>query len=1037
MKRGVAFLSSLLAWVLSIPLLAAQFKFPTQTLTVPDGFEVEQVAGPPLVDRPISGSFDEQGRLYVTDSSGSNDKVEKQEIEKPHRVVRLEGVDSAGHFTKSTVFAQHLMFPEGCLWFDGSLYVAAPPSIWKLTDTDQDGQADQRAEWHQGKTLTGCANDLHGPYLGLDGWIYWCKGAFARQTYERPGRKAFTTRAAHIFRAPANHADLEPVLTAGMDNPVGVAFTLGGERFMCGTFLVHPEAGKRDGIVHAVYGGVYGKVNDVLEEHPKTGDLMPIMTHLGAAAPCSVIRYESASFGPEYQNNLFVCCFNLHKVTRHVLQPNGATFKTRDSDFVTSDNTDFHPTDVIEDADGSLLVIDTGGWYKLCCPTSQLSKPDVLGAIYRIRRTGASPVSDPRGLEIAWSAQDPQQLVQLLADPRPAVRKRALLLLGKAGEAAVPPLARALHAFASPEARANVVWGLTRINGASARAGVRAALVDQSGLVRAAALHSISLWRDGDALDQIIKILESSPPALARVAAEALGRIGNQSAVPELLKVSAQPHDRVLEHSLIFALIEIDDPSGTARGLTAQASSERRVALIALDQMDSGGLRAETVAPLLNSTDPALRETSVWIAGHHPDWGGALAGFFRGQLAARSFSAAQSEQLTRQLAEFAAAEPIQEIIGSGLRDPSLAPLAREILLRAIAMTSFQTPPQILVQGVSAGLGAVDEKLLPSAVAAARALSLTKAGAPELTGPLMKLARQATFPAELRLQALAALPAGAVAPDAELLTLLADNLDSAKPVLTRQMAAGVLAKAKLSDDQLMAVADRLKSAGPLETTKLVQAFEQSTNAAVGARLVQGLQACKSLASIRPDMLETLMARYPQTVQARGKPLLASLRADAATQSAHLADLMASLGQGDIRRGQAVFNSPKAACSSCHAMGYLGGHVGPDLTTIGQVRTERDLLESIVYPSASFVRSFEPYVVKTRSDDEYVGILRKDAPDEILLVTGPNAEVRIARADIADMRPGTVSLMPAGLDQVLTRQELADLVAFLKATKWGAH
>ena len=92
------------------------------------------------------------------------------------------------------------MFPEGTMWLDGSLYVSAPPSIWKLTDTDGDGVADKRVEWFQGKTLTGCANDLHGPYLGPDGWIYWCKGAFAQQTYERPGKKPFVTRAAHIFR---------------------------------------------------------------------------------------------------------------------------------------------------------------------------------------------------------------------------------------------------------------------------------------------------------------------------------------------------------------------------------------------------------------------------------------------------------------------------------------------------------------------------------------------------------------------------------------------------------------------------------------------------------------------------------------------------------------------------------------------------------------------------------------------------------------------------------------------------------------------
>ena len=59
--------------------------------------------------------------------------------------------------------------------------------------------------------------------------------------------------------------------------------------------------------------------------------------------------------------------------------PSGATFTTTDEDFVTSPDLDFHPTDVLEDADGSLVVVDTGGWYKLCCPSSQLQKPDVLG----------------------------------------------------------------------------------------------------------------------------------------------------------------------------------------------------------------------------------------------------------------------------------------------------------------------------------------------------------------------------------------------------------------------------------------------------------------------------------------------------------------------------------------------------------------------------------------------------------------------------------------------------------------------------------
>ena len=84
-----------------------------QVLTVPPGFEVERVAGPPLVDRPIVADFDEQGRLYVADSSGSNDKVEKQLADKPHRIVRLEDTDWRWALRLDVVFADKMMFPEG------------------------------------------------------------------------------------------------------------------------------------------------------------------------------------------------------------------------------------------------------------------------------------------------------------------------------------------------------------------------------------------------------------------------------------------------------------------------------------------------------------------------------------------------------------------------------------------------------------------------------------------------------------------------------------------------------------------------------------------------------------------------------------------------------------------------------------------------------------------------------------------------------------------------------------------------------------
>ena len=65
-----------------------------------------------------------------------------------------------------------------------------------------------------------------------------------------------------------------------------------------------------------------------------------------------------------------------------------------------------------------------------------------------------------------------------------------------------------------------------------------------------------------------------------------------------------------------------------------------------------------------------------------------------------------------------------------------------------------------------------------------------------------------------------------------------------------------------------------------------------------------------------------------------------------------------------------------------------------------------------------------------------MLRSDLTDVVVLVNGAGEEIRIPRPEIVDMQHGTMSVMPPGLDTLLSRQELADLLAFLKATRSGA-
>jgi putative heme-binding domain-containing protein len=645
-------------------------------------------------------------------------------------------------------------------------------------------------------------------------------------------------------------------------------------------------------------------------------------------------------------------------------------------------------------------------------------------------------VDDPRGLKLEWQRLESADLVKLLDDRRPAVRARAIGQLGKLGGEAVPALEAALRESGSSELRRSAVWALTRIEGEGARAAARAALGDRDESVRHAAIHSAAVRRDAGACAALTDILAGNAPQLARAAAEALGRIGDRRAVAPLLAAAAAEHDRVLEHSLTYALIEIGDTAGTAAGLQAPSSRARRASLVALDQMDRGGLKASAVTPLLASSDPLLKQTAWWIAGHHAEWGGELAGFFRSRLSGSDGDAGKREELESELAQLGQNTAIQELVAeSAVRAPSRS--GRLTALGAMGRAHLRQTPPAWTGALVRVLAERDADLVRGAVAAARAIVPPKPDTPELSAALAAVARSRSLPSDVRVQALAAIPAGPGSLDPELFALLRASIDPEQPVSARTAAAGVLGKAKLEREQLLELTETLKSAGPMEVAQLLPAFDNAADEELGLRMVSALKESKGRANLRPDLVRARLEKYPESVRRQGEQLLISLDVDTAAQKRRLEGLLSELKGGDIRRGQTVFNGQKAACRSCHTMGYLGGKVGPDLTRIGQIRTERDLLESIIYPDASFVRSYEPIVVVTKSGEMHSGVLRRDAPDEVVLATGATDEVRIARSEIADLRPGTVSVMPSGLEAQLSRQEMADLLAFLKAARREAQ
>src|SRR4051812_46920965 len=118
-------------------------KQPAPRLRVPPGFVIEKVAGEPDVVFPMFAALDDRGRLFVTESSGLDLYKELQALTRKCRVSVLEP-DGRGGFHKARVFADKLVFPMGLAWRDGKLYVADPPDLVTLEDTDGDGKADRR-----------------------------------------------------------------------------------------------------------------------------------------------------------------------------------------------------------------------------------------------------------------------------------------------------------------------------------------------------------------------------------------------------------------------------------------------------------------------------------------------------------------------------------------------------------------------------------------------------------------------------------------------------------------------------------------------------------------------------------------------------------------------------------------------------------------------------------------------------------------------------------------------------------------------------
>jgi len=137
--------------------------------------------------------------------------------------------------------------------------------------------------------------------------------------------------------------------------------------------------------------------------------------------------------------------------------------------------------------------------------------------------------------------------------------------------------------------------------------------------------------------------------------------------------------------------------------------------------------------------------------------------------------------------------------------------------------------------------------------------------------------------------------------------------------------------------------------------------------------------------------------------------------------------------DSANGEKVFYRQLPGCAACHTIHRKGGQVGPDLSEIGTKLAREAIIEAILEPSAGISVGYETYNLDLKSGDDAYGLLVSETADDIAIKDSKGIVTHYKKSDVLNKRKLKTSIMPTGLQQGMTPQEFADLVAFLSSLK----
>jgi putative heme-binding domain-containing protein len=978
---------------------------PRPEFEIAPGFEVNLFAESPLLAKPTQMNFDPQGRLWIA-SSAVYPQIEPGQAA-DDKILVLEDTNGDGFAEKSTVFADGLLIPTAVIPGDGGCYVGQSTELLHFKDVDGDGKADEKRIVLSGFGTEDTHHMVHTLRWGPDGQLYFNQSIYIHSHFETP-HGLVHLNSGGVWHLRPSTMELG-VFLRGFCNPWGHDFDEFGQSFVT-------DGAGFQGLSFGIPGATYFTYANMRRE-------------LKSISPgnypkfCGLEIIRSTQFPPDWQGNAITCDFRAHRVVRFGIEEQGAGYAARElSDLVRSTNVTFRPIDVKFGPDGALYVAD---WSNPIIQHGEVDFRDPRrdhehGRIWRItakdrplvNRQNLVKASNKELLEqlVSPNVYDQEQAKRVLVE-----RAGLKLMTGedKVSEPSRPQRERGFHPIerrggsdvqrdlgdwtkkqTSEKALLEALWMYQALDVVEPKLLERL-LNAQDAHIRAAATRVVSYWhsRLKDPLNLLAQRIEDAHPQVRLEAIRALAEIPTARSAELVLSALNKPMDSFLDYGMWLSINDLADPwvAAVKEGKWQSAGREKQLefALKAIEPAKAGavlGTVLETWPLTLDGSGPWIELTGT--AGDAKSlrrlFEQTLNGGFEEAANLRALKAL-NVAAQRGVRPTGSLEEIGRLLPTESTSSTKNEIAREVL-RLVGSWKLESFVPQLIAFATGPTGTAG--LHQAAFDALREIGGKAAisGLEPMTGKEQ--------PLTIRRQAL--------------LTLAALDLEKATRPAT-EMLMEMTNESNARDFWRVLLSTKGSGqamARALPKTGLPPAMAKA-----------GLRVAREGGRNEPDLVWALT---------RGADLEGEAQTLSAAELTELAGRVVK--EGDAARGEMIFRRKELGCVTCHAIGGVGGKVGPDLTSIGASAQVDYLIESVLYPNRKIKEGYHSVIVETKDGMDLSGVLVSENSDELILRDATGKDTTVAKKNIQTRATGN-SLMPAGLVDALNPAQRLDLYRFL--------